>query len=751
MASVRSKSLLLISTQLGIAGLATLLGACDYYLERPADDVDAPSVVVGDSSVPDSSPAADAAVPDVYVPPVDAGGDSAPSIKTFGVGGTVSGLLTGTGLLLQNNGSDDLPILIDGTFVFPTKVPAGTAFAISVKLQPAGQTCGVSGGTGTTSASGGNVASVSVNCDPTRFTIGGTTTNLLGEGLVLQNNGDDDLSVTSNTFAFGATATRHAPYAVTVKTQPSNPSQTCAVTKGTGFTPAANVTDVSVACTTRSFAVGGKVSGLSGKGLVLQNNGGDDLAVDADGNILFTTHVLSGQPFAVTVKTQPTTPTQTCLVAGGKGTVGGADVSSVLVECAVDKFAIGGTALGVRGTGAVLENNGGDDLPVTADGKFAFHTSLDSGQPYLVKVKTHPTKPSQTCELVNEAGFVGAGPVDNVDLTCKTNTYAVGGTVSGLAGTGLVLQNGGADDRAVLGNGAFFFPTPVESGAGYSVTVKDQPTNPSQTCTVAEPGGTVDASDVNAIAITCTTNHYSVSGVVTGLTGTVVFGLNGAEPISMSADGPFAFTTHIASGSPYKVAVTSHPAGKYCSVKDGTGTMGGADVDNVTISCAEMPYATALVAPYWMPQAATRRLVFLYAPAGTAVTSNAEYAAYCTSLGFTQNQNSSSYFQSANMYSATDYYCSQACCYLGNGNSVATYLTAFQNFGLPIGTDLSVFDRGCADYGGTFERGLVTVDALTVTSDTTFSYTPSMYGPANYGQAKSTVFDREGVIVCQEN
>ena len=37
-----------------------------------------------------------------------------------------------------------------------------------------------------------------------------------------------------------------------------------------------DITEVEVNCTTNAYAVGGTVSGLSGSGLVLQNNGGDD-------------------------------------------------------------------------------------------------------------------------------------------------------------------------------------------------------------------------------------------------------------------------------------------------------------------------------------------------------------------------------------------------------------------------------------------------------------------------------------------
>ncbi|HSH28223.1 MAG TPA: hypothetical protein VK972_10735 [Wenzhouxiangella sp.] len=54
-----------------------------------------------------------------------------------------------------------------------------------------------------------------------------------------------------------------------------------------------------------------------GRGLVLQNNGGDDPAIAADGSFTFATPLADGSSCAVTVATQPTSPSQTCTVANG--------------------------------------------------------------------------------------------------------------------------------------------------------------------------------------------------------------------------------------------------------------------------------------------------------------------------------------------------------------------------------------------------------------------------------------------------
>ena len=70
-------------------------------------------------------------------------------------------------------------------------------------------------------------------------------------------------------------------------------------------------------------------------------------------------------------------------------------------------------------------------------------------------------------------------------VDCSTNSYAVGGTVSGVLGMGLTLQDNNGDNLAIVADGTFVFPTSVPSGQGYSVTVSAQPTNPWQSCTVS--------------------------------------------------------------------------------------------------------------------------------------------------------------------------------------------------------------------------------------------------------------------------
>lgn len=175
-----------------------------------------------------------------------------PPPATYSIGGSVTGL-TGTGLVLQDNGGDNLSVTANGTFTFATKINSGASYKVTVMTQPVGQTCTVASGTGTASA---NVTTVAVSCasSSSNVTIGGTVTGLTGSGLVLQDNGGDNLTITGNgTFTFATPLASGATYAVTVLTQPSG--QTCTVASGSG-TASANVTTVAVSCGGAAPSVG---------------------------------------------------------------------------------------------------------------------------------------------------------------------------------------------------------------------------------------------------------------------------------------------------------------------------------------------------------------------------------------------------------------------------------------------------------------------------------------------------------------
>jgi 6-phosphogluconolactonase len=82
--------------------------------------------------------------------------------------------------------------------------------------------------------------------------------------------------------------------------------------------------------------------------------------------------------------------------------------------------------------------------------------------------------------------------------------FSVGGTVTGVVGSGLVIQNNSGNNLAIGANGQFVFGNSVDDGGAYSVTVLTQPSNPAQTCTVRNGSGTINKNDVSNVLVACT-------------------------------------------------------------------------------------------------------------------------------------------------------------------------------------------------------------------------------------------------------
>jgi hypothetical protein len=268
------------------------------------------------------------------------------------------------------------------------------------------------------------------------YTIGGSVSGLSGSGMVLQNNGADFLTITGTgtvnfTFATAVSGT----YNVTIRTQPANPTQQCSVTNGSG-TATANVTNVQISCAT-SNTVGGTVTNLVGTGLVLLENGGNNLKVTGSGTVTFTflNSLANGATYNVTVGAQPANPNQTCIVANGSGTITSGSVSNVQVSCTLPKYSIAGNVNGLVAksgdpancTNCIdtveLQDNAGDNLFVTGDVPFTFPTGFSYGTTYAVTGFIGAASQPQSCTIFNSSALVTAN-VTNVQVDCQHNDWA---------------------------------------------------------------------------------------------------------------------------------------------------------------------------------------------------------------------------------------------------------------------------------------------------------------------------------------
>ncbi|MCP5501119.1 MAG: hypothetical protein H7A25_14520, partial [Leptospiraceae bacterium] len=247
---------------------------------------------------------------------------------------------------------------------------------------------------------------------------------------------------------------------------------------------------------------------------------------------------------------------------------------TVIAGGGVSTYTIGGTLSGLSGT-LVLQNNSGDNLTLSANGSFTFATALASSTNYSVTVLTQPS--GQTCSVTSGGSGTATANVTNVSVSCGTTTYTIGGSISGLTASGLVLQNNAGDNLTVAsGATSFTFATPVASGATYAVTVQTHPTG--QTCVVGSGSGTVASANVTNVSITC-----AVGGM-----GTTLW----ARSVTAGAGDSYFYGVSLdSSGNPYSVGFISGNAG---NINFGTGTVNSNTTSNSIVSVKYDSSGTAL-------------------------------------------------------------------------------------------------------------------------------------------------------------
>jgi 6-phosphogluconolactonase (cycloisomerase 2 family) len=514
------------------------------------------------------------------------GGSDSTTPATYTIGGAVTGLAAGAQIVLNDNGNDPLTVNANSAFTFAKAVSGNGSYAVTITTQPTGQTCSVANanGAGVTA----NVTNVNIVCSTVTFTIGGTVTGLAaGQQVTLSNGADAPVILADGSFTFATPVPFNGSYAVTVGTNPTG--QTCTVSNASGSGVTDYVSNVAVTCSTNTFSIGGAVTGLAAtQQVTLNNNGGDPLIVTADGAFTFGTRVAFNGSYAVTVGTQPTG--QTCTVANDTGAGVTANVDTAAVTCSTSTFTIGGTVSGLAaGRQVTLNNNGADPITVTANGAFSFAMPVAFNGSYAVTVGTQPT--GQTCSVTTGTGSGVTANVTTANITCSTNTFTIGGTVSGLAtGQQVTLFNNGGNARIVNANGAYTFTTPVNYNGSYAVTVNTQPTG--QTCSVTTGTGSGVTANVTTANITCSTNTFTIGGTVSGLGASeqVTLHNNGADAKVVNANGAYTFTTAVPYNGTYTVTVNAQPTGKTCTVSNLTGTVTTANVTNVTVSCSTSTY-----------------------------------------------------------------------------------------------------------------------------------------------------------------
>ncbi|WP_158272834.1 cellulase family glycosylhydrolase [Limnohabitans sp. T6-5] len=277
-----------------------------------------------------------------------------------------------------------------------------------------------------------------------------------------------------------------------------------------------------------AYTVGGSVSGLAaGDTIVLQNNGGDDLNVNANGAFTFKTPLASGSGYNVIVKTQP--PGTYCASGADLGAVLDAPVTTVSVLCK-KAYALGGVLSGLTaGQSVRLRVNALSPgfITLSSNGSFSLG-EFPQGTSYSVVVTASPQ--DQACSVANASGALGVAAISNINIQCAAG-FSVRGSVKGLIGDGLVLQANGAKELAIpAGAQNFSFPQAVDLGASFLVSIKSQPVG--QTCMVNQAAGQQDKA--GSVAVQCVNSMTYASGLpLRGLS------VSGGEWGSRNAEPPY--------------------------------------------------------------------------------------------------------------------------------------------------------------------------------------------------------------------
>lgn len=170
-----------------------------------------------------------------------------------------------------------------------------------------------------------------------------------------------------------------------------------------------------------NLPIGGQFIGVTKPGLVLQNNGGADLAItptnSGRGEFFFPELVEIDARYNVTVKSIPTNASA-CEVIDGSGRAQQYIPTRIFINCTVRQHELKGTVSGLTGTLVLV--NGADKVTLSPGATTFAMAKVNEDAPYGIAILTQPD--NQTCAIANGTGTMGANDVTNVAVTCGPRT-----------------------------------------------------------------------------------------------------------------------------------------------------------------------------------------------------------------------------------------------------------------------------------------------------------------------------------------
>lgn len=184
--------------------------------------------------------------------------------------------------------------------------------------------------------------------------------------------------------------------------------------------------------------------------------------------------------------------------------------------------------------------------------------------------------------LACAATLAACGGSDNGNLI-------LGGSVTGLYRTGLVLTNGTDTLEVASGASSFHFAKLIPSDSSYEVKISATPAQVD--CSLKNAVGKAGSANVTTVQVICLTKQHKLGGTVTGLEANkTVTLINAPEQLVVTSTGTgsqaFTFAQTVGEGDPYSANVfQTSSTTQSCRIDNGVGTMGTADVSSLAVVC----------------------------------------------------------------------------------------------------------------------------------------------------------------------
>ncbi|PHV05197.1 hypothetical protein CSQ96_22460 [Janthinobacterium sp. BJB412] len=168
---------------------------------------------------------------------------------------------------------------------------------------------------------------------------------------------------------------------------------------------------------------------------------------------------------------------------------------------------LGGRISGLTQPGMVLKNGSWEAKPAAGDGFFQFAELIADDKDFFIEIAKQPD--NSKCTIINNRNKANTYTVSQTEVTCVTDSYALGGTVTGLdAGDGSLVLTNGKDSAAVpapatAGAPVKFSLPMVMVGAAYGVTVLTRPLGSAKNCVISKGNGVMRTSAIDDVTVVC--------------------------------------------------------------------------------------------------------------------------------------------------------------------------------------------------------------------------------------------------------